>query len=205
MLDNNGFDLWADEYDKSVGVSDEDNTYPFAGYKKILGRIFEIIMNKPSAVVLDLGFGTATLATKLYENGCYIYGQDFSARMIELASEKMPDAHLYQGDFSQGLVKELKQESYDFIVATYSIHHLTDDRKIILLKELLDQLRDGGKIIIGDVAFKSRDELEACKEDCGDEWDDDEMYCVADDLKSEFPNLTFEKMTFCSGILMLSR
>ena len=205
MLDNNGFDLWADEYDKSVGVSDEDNTYPFAGYKKILGRIFEIIMNKPSAVVLDLGFGTATLATKLYENGCYIYGQDFSARMIELASEKMPDAHLYQGDFSQGLVKELKQESYDFIVATYSIHHLTDDRKIILLKELLDQLRDGGKIIIGDVAFKSRDELEACKEDCGDEWDDDEMYCVADDLKSEFPNLTFEKMTCCSGILMLSR
>ncbi len=73
------------------------------------------------------------------------------------------------------------------------------------MKELLDQLRDGGKIIIGDVAFKSRDELEACKEDCGDEWDDDEMYCVADDLKSEFPNLTFEKMTFCSGILMLSR
>ena len=205
MLDNNGFDLWADEYDKSVGVSDEDNTYPFAGYKNILGRIFEIIMNKPSAVVLDLGFGTATLATKLYENGCYIYGQDFSERMIELASEKMPDAHLYQGDFSQGLVKELKQESYDFIVATYSIHHLTDDRKIILLKELLDQLRDGGKIIIGDVAFKSRDELEACKEDYGDEWDDDEMYCVADDLKSEFPNLTFEKMTFCSGILMLSR
>lgn len=205
MLDNNGFDLWADEYDKSVGVSDEDNTYPFAGYKNILGRVFEIIMNKPSAVVLDLGFGTATLATKLYENGCYIYGQDFSARMIELASEKMPDAHLYQGDFSQGLVKELKQESYDFIVATYSIHHLTDDRKIVFLKELLDQLRDGGKIIIGDVAFKSRDELEACKEDCGDEWDDDEMYCVADDLKSEFPNLTFEKMTFCSGILMLSR
>ena len=205
MLDNNGFDLWADEYDKSVGVSDEDNTYPSAGYKNILGRIFEIIMNKPSAVVLDLGFGTATLATKLYENGCYIYGQDFSERMIELASEKMPDAHLYQGDFSQGLVKELKQESYDFIVATYSIHHLTDDRKIVFLKELLDQLRDGGKIIIGDVAFKSRDELEACKEDCGDEWDDDEMYCVADDLKSEFPNLTFEKMTFCSGILMLSR
>ncbi len=205
MLDNNGFDLWADEYDKSVGVSDEDNTYPFAGYKNILGRIFEIIMNKPSAVVLDIGFGTATLATKLYENGCDIYGQDFSARMIELASEKMPDAHLYQGDFSQGLVKELKQESYDFIVSTYSIHHLTDDRKIVFLKELLDQLRDGGKIIIGDVAFKSRDELEACKEDCGDEWDDDEMYCVADDLKSELPNLTFEKMTFCSGILMLSR
>lgn len=24
MLNNKGFDLWADDYDKSVGVSDED-------------------------------------------------------------------------------------------------------------------------------------------------------------------------------------
>ena len=118
MLDNKGFDLWADGYDKSVGVSEEDNTYPFAGYKKILGNIYEIIMKKPNAVVLDIGFGTAALTTKLYENGCVIYGQDFSARMIELASEKMPDAHLYQGDFTQGLVEPLQQKSYDFIVKT---------------------------------------------------------------------------------------
>jgi len=109
MLDDKGFDLWADGYDKSVGISDEDNTYPFAGYKKILGSIYKTIMEKPNAEVLDIGFGTATLATKLYENGCVIYGQDFSARMIELASEKMPDANLYQGDFTQGLVEPLKQ------------------------------------------------------------------------------------------------
>lgn len=205
MLDNKGFDLWADGYDEYVGVSEEDNTYPFAGYKKILGSIYEVIMKKSNAVVLDIGFGTATLTTRLYENGCVIYGQDFSSRMIELASEKMPGAHLYQGDFSHGLVEELKQESYEFIVATYSIHHLTDDQKIMFLRELLDHLRDGGKILIGDVAFKSRDELEVCKEDCGDAWDEDEIYCVVDELKTEFPNLEYEKMTFCSGILMISR
>lgn len=39
MLNNKGFDLWADDYDKSVGVSDEDRTYPFAGYKDILNKI----------------------------------------------------------------------------------------------------------------------------------------------------------------------
>ena len=203
MLDKKGFDLWADEYDKAVGISEEDNTYPFAGYKKILGSIYEIIMEKPKATVLDIGFGTASLTTKLYENGCIIYGQDFSSRMIELASAKMPDAHLYQGDFSQGLVEPLKQNSYDFIVATYSIHHLTDSQKIAFLKELLDHLKEGGKILIGDVAFENRDELEKCRERSGDEWDDDENYCVADELKSEFPNLRFEKVTFCSGILMI--
>ena len=36
MLNHKGFDLWADGYDKSVGLSDEANTYPFAGYKKVL-------------------------------------------------------------------------------------------------------------------------------------------------------------------------
>ena len=117
MLDNKGFDLRAAGYDKSVGLSDEENTYPFAGYKDVLGTIYKTIMEKKNAVVLDIGFGTGTLTTKLYENGCNIYGQDFSARMIELAFQKMPNAYLYQGDFTQGLVEPLQAQNYDFIVA----------------------------------------------------------------------------------------
>ncbi len=205
MLDHHGFDLWADGYDVSVGVSDADNTYPFAGYRMILGSIYKTIMEKPNPAVLDIGFGTGTLTEKLYENGCEIYGQDFSSRMIKLASAKMPDAHLYQDDFSRGLAEPLKRRFYDFIVATYSIHHLRDDQKIVFLRELLDHLKDDGKILIGDVAFCTREELNQCKGECEDEWDDDEFYCVADELRAEFPNLIFRKMTFCSGILMLSR
>ena len=33
MLNSKGFDLWADDYDKSVGVSEEENRYPFQGTK----------------------------------------------------------------------------------------------------------------------------------------------------------------------------
>lgn len=39
MLSNKGFDLWADGYDKSVNISDEDGKYPFAGYKTVLKEI----------------------------------------------------------------------------------------------------------------------------------------------------------------------
>ena len=205
MLDHKGFDLWADGYDESVGVSDEDHTYPFAGYKEILGSIYKTIMEKPNPAVLDIGFGTGTLTAKLYENGCKIYGQDFSSRMIELACAKMPDEHLYQGDFTQGLAEPIKRQSYDFIVATYSLHHLTDDQKIVFLKELLDHLKDDGMILIGDVAFSTREELDQCKEKSGEEWDDDEIYFVADELKAVFPGLVFTKMTFCSGVLTLYR
>ena len=72
MLDNKGFDLWADGYDADVGISDDDNEYPFAGYKNILGSIYSTIMSKKNATVLDIGFGTGTLATKLYKNSCTI-------------------------------------------------------------------------------------------------------------------------------------
>ena len=205
MLDNKGFDLWADGYDKTVGVSDEGNAYPFAGYKDVLGTIYKIIMDKPNAVVLDIGFGTGTLTTKLYENGCTIYGQDFSARMIELASEKMPNAHLYQGDFTQGMVEPLQAQSYDFIVATYSLHHLTDEQKVSFLRVLQDHLNPGGQILIGDVAFENRNQLEQCRKDVGDEWDDDEIYFVVDELKKYLPTFGFTRISYCAGVLSLNK
>lgn len=205
MLDNRGFNLWADGYDLAVGLSDEENTYPFAGYKEILGSIFQTIMEKPGAVVLDVGFGTGTLTTKLFENGCTVYGQDFSKRMIELASEKMPDAHLYQGDFSQGLVEALQSRSYDFIVATYSLHHLTDDQKVRFLQSLLERLNEDGKILIGDVAFRTRTDLEQCQREVGEEWDDEEIYFVIDEMRQSFPNLIYQPVSYCAGILTLSR
>lgn len=34
MLSNKGFDLWADGYDKSVGLSDEDGTIPLLGIEQ---------------------------------------------------------------------------------------------------------------------------------------------------------------------------
>ena len=204
MLDNKGFDLWADGYDKTVGVSDEENTYPFAGYKNVLGTIYKTIMDKKNAVVLDIGFGTGTLTTKLYENGCTIYGQDFSARMIERASEKMAGAHLYQGDFTQGLVEPLLAQRYDFIVATYSLHHLPDEQKVSFLRVLQDHLNPGGQILIGDVAFETRAELEQCQKDSGDAWDDDEIYFVVDELRKTFPKLAFASISYCAGVLSMT-
>ena len=205
MLDSKGFDIWADGYDKTVGISDEENTYPFAGYKEILGRIYKTIMEKPGATVLDIGFGTGTLTTKLYENGCIIYGQDFSSRMIELASTKMPDAHLFQGDITNGLAVPLLLHRYDFIVATYSLHHLTDEQKKVFIRILLDQLKDGGRILIGDVAFETREDLEKCSREAGEEWDDEEFYFIADEMKAVFPDLEFTRISFCAGILSLKK
>ena len=34
MLSNTGFDLWADGYDKSVGLSDENDRYPLVFFNQ---------------------------------------------------------------------------------------------------------------------------------------------------------------------------
>lgn len=203
MLDNKGFDIWAEEYDTSVKLSNEDNTYPFVGYNEIIYKIYKTVISKSNATVLDIGFGTGTLTQKLYQYGCDIYGQDFSSRMIELASNRMPNANLYQGDFIKGVVEQLKQRLYDFIIATYSIHHLKRDEKVKFLHELLSLLNNNGMILIGDVMFETQKELEKCREELLDKWDNDEFYCVVSDLKKEFPNLQFERISFCSGIISI--
>lgn len=203
MLSSKEFDLWADGYDKSVGLSDEDGTYPFAGYKQILNEIYNRVLTDKSSAVLDIGFGTGTLTNKLYGQGCRIWGQDFSERMIELAKAKMPEAELYRGDFSMGLVEELKHNSYDAIIATYSLHHLSSERQIGFIKSILPLLHGGGWLYIGDVAFETRAELERCRKLAGEEWDDEEIYFVADELTKSFPQMKYEKFSFCAGLFSI--
>ncbi len=205
MLDNKGFDLWADGYDKSVGLSDDDNSYPFAGYKEILNQIYNEVLSIKSKKVLDIGFGTGTLTSRLYEKGTEIYGQDFSKEMLAIAKGKMPHAHLYSKDFSLGLDEKLLANKYDAIIATYSLHHLVDEDKIDFIKSLLSLLNDGGKILIGDVAFRTRDELEACKHQAGKSWDDEEFYFIYDEIKDKFPTSTFNQISHCAGIITIKR
>lgn len=205
MLDENGFDLWADNYDKSVGVSDEGETYPFAGYRRILNAIYNRVLNASAKTVLDIGFGTGTLTSKLYAHGCMIYGQDFSQKMLKFAQDKMPNAKLFQGDFSNGLAEPLTKQTYDTIIATYSLHHLTDILKISFIHDLLPLLNDGGYIYIGDVAFETRASLEKCRDSAGCDWDNDEIYFVFDELQKYIPEIKFEKLSCCAGLLSLHR
>jgi len=205
MLDKEGFDLWADGYDTTVRISDEEKKYPFAGYNGVLEIIFQNVMKQKDATVLDLGFGTGTLTAKLYKHGCNIYGQDFSSRMVELASAKMPDSHLYQGDFTQGLVEPLCHQNYDCIVATYSLHHLTNEQKIVFIHILQDYLKKSGKILIGDIVFENREELEQCRQAAGDDWDNEEIYFIADELRNIFPSLSYTRVSYCAGVLTITK
>ena len=206
MLNNKGFNLWADEYDKSVQLSDESNEYPFAGYKEVLNTIYNIVREK-TGTVLDIGFGTGILTKKLYMDGYKITGIDFSERMIQIAQEKMPEAGLIQYNFADGLPKTLKGINFDWIISTYAIHHLTDEQKKLFILESMDHLNPDGLIIFGDVAFETKEDLEQVKKREQKKWDEEEFYLVAEAIRKMLPEfrIDFQKISYCSGVMTIRR
>lgn len=203
MLKSAGFNLWAENYDESVGLADENNDYPFAGYKELMDAIYGTIMMKKPAAVLDIGIGTGTLAAKLYQEGNSITGIDFSEEMLKIAAEKMSNALLIQHDFSAGLPQRLDGAKFDFIISTYALHHLPDEQKADFILSLLCRLKEGGKIIIGDVGFRTRSDLEKCKDSCGDEWDDEEFYFVYSEMNKRLSGkckTRYYQFSHCSGV-----
>lgn len=205
MLTNQGFNLWSDNYDQTVQVSEENNLYPFAGYKKILNTIFNEVMQEENSKVLDIGFGTGVLTSKLYENGHQIDGVDFSSKMISIAQSKMPNANLYEWDISVGLPPEILENKYDSIISTYTLHHLTDEEKISFITDLILLLKKDGNIFIGDISFETREKLDTCRQESIEYWDEDEYYFVYDEISSllKYP-CEFYPISHCGGVFIIS-
>ena len=102
--------------------SNDEYSYPFAGYYEILKIIYKTVCErKKDGYILDVGFGTGILTEKFYQNGYSVTGIDFSQQMIDTANLKMPDANLIQHDFSTGYPSALKEKTFDFIISTYAI------------------------------------------------------------------------------------
>lgn len=204
MLDSKGFDLWANGYDKSVNLSEENDEYPFAGYKDVLNYIYNQVRENSYSSVLDIGFGTGLLTTQLYNEGYQITGIDFSSNMIDIAKKKMPNATLINWDFASGLPIEIISNKYDYIISTYAIHHLSDEGKIEFIKSLLKLLKVNGEILIGDVSFETSQELDQCKEMYKEIWDNEEIYFVANEMVNSLNELyycNYDKISHCSGVL----
>ncbi len=203
MLDNKDFDMWAKDYDKSVEASSKE--YPFDGYYEVLTRVYNLVEEKKDKKILDVGFGTGLLTGKFYEAGAEIYGMDFSQSMIDIAKEKMPKGVFLQGDFNNGVPEQWRDLTFDYIVSSYAIHHLTDDKKVEFIGELKNLLREAGKIIIADVAFEAEIDLKKCRETNIDSWDEDEIYMVAEKitqmLKDKGIETKYTQVSSCAGIL----
>jgi putative AdoMet-dependent methyltransferase len=203
LLDSISFDIWAEEYDQFIQRNSKG--YPFEGYYDVLNYMYHLIGNKQSSKILDIGVGTGILTYQLYTDGAAIYGIDFSKKMLEIAQAKMPKAQFVKWDFNFGLPPEFECNKYDYIISSYALHHLDTIKKIETIKQLQNVLGIGGKIVIGDIAFETIEELLKCKNENKDNWDDEEIYIIANEitrkLKTNGISANYKQISSCAGVL----
>ncbi len=100
--------------------------------------------------ILDLGAGTGILTELLYKQhpNSEITLVDLSEDMLNIAKEKFREH-----DFRYVIADYLRhdfEEEYDIVVSSLSIHHLTDEEKIVLYTKIYNILSQGGVFINAD-------------------------------------------------------
>ena len=194
------FEDWAIDYESDVARWEAAGGYPFGGRTQVMDLVRELARPEAGAKVLDLGCGPGILLEELADAGCEAYGVDSARQMLALAEMRVPTAHLNLADLRDEIPAEWGR-GFRAIISTYAIHHIPDDEKVGLIGRLLGLFEPGGAVLIGDVAFATRADLLAAREVAGEDWDDEEFYCVADELAQALPGVTFHKVTDWSGVV----
>ncbi|MEC5423731.1 class I SAM-dependent methyltransferase [Virgibacillus sp. C22-A2] len=180
------FEDWAKTYDESVGGNNLEYREVFENYESILNAVAE----NSNGVVLEFGVGTGNLSTKLLQAGHQVVGIEPSKSMRDVASKKLPNLKLLEGDFLS--FPELPHQ-VDTITSTYAFHHLTDVEKETAIQRYFDILPIGGKIVFGDTMFKSEEVKEAFIQNAKDKGYNN----LAEDLAREYyPTIEFLRNIF---------
>jgi len=196
------FDDWAESYDASVSI----DQFPFYGYRDVMTNVVALAEARPGMSVLDLGTGTGNLANGFSRLGCELWCTDFSAPMLAQARHKLPEAHFLQHDLRMDLPAEW-QRPFDRIVSAFVFHHFELDEKIRILRRLLARLAPGGRMVIGDIAFRNQAALDKVKAEAGEEWED-EFYWLVDQsmtaLEKAGVQASYRQVSVCAGIFVIS-
>jgi putative AdoMet-dependent methyltransferase len=195
------FDAWADSYDTSITT----DQFPFWGYQEVLSRMTALAGVQAGMSVLDLGTGTGKLAARFSELGCELWCTDFSAVMLEKARHKLPRAHFLLHDLRMELPAGWNRP-FDRIVSAYVFHHFEMDEKVRILRGLSPYLAPGGRMVIGDIAFRDQAALDQVRVEAGADWEQ-EFYWLADEALRELGKAglpaQYLQISSCAGILVI--
>jgi len=140
------YDAVANEYVRRI--ADELAHKPLD--RQLLDRFATDIREK--GVACDMGCGPGHVARYLHDRGVQICGIDLSPSMIEQARRLCPDIEFHTGDM---IALDVQDETWNGIVAFYSLIHIPRDQMLVALGELHRALRKGGQLL---VAFHIGDE-----------------------------------------------
>lgn len=146
------------KFDKMVRDKSNDELGLFEKYDEILADIRSRIIERKAVSVIDIGCGTGNLCGEL-SNEIDILGIDSSLEMMLQAKKKYNNMEFKLGNF---LDKPFRKNVADIVVTTYAFHSLNNDEKKEAIKNMLEYLKNHGKIIIADFMFANDIGRENC-------------------------------------------
>jgi len=178
-VDEFNHDEWASDYDRDVS----DESHPIrAGYGALLDWVIHKADIGKEHEVLELGSGSGNLTEKI-PDCARILCVDISGEMEALAGPKT--LHLKNRDFKKSdILQVFEQEigSFDTVISTYTIHHLVEEEKKRLFKEIWRVLKAGGTAVLGDLMFEN----ESTKEQILQQFMDSGHSDVVQDIGDEY-------------------
>ncbi|MHB1118966.1 MAG: class I SAM-dependent methyltransferase [Bellilinea sp.] len=121
------------------------------GFKK---RLIEQTNPQPGERILDLGCGTGTLTIMLQRRqpAAEVVGLDGDPRVLDIAQKKADRVGVASIRWDTGLADELPypDESFDKVITSMMLHHLTLPEKLEAFHEVHRVLKPGGSFHIAD-------------------------------------------------------
>ena len=140
------------------------DTFLFRGkLRELRQRTADLAHIQPGEMVLDVGCGTGTLAMEVEPHvnaKGHVFGIDPGAQQIARARSKAAKRNL-SIEFQIGVIEQLDfpDQTFDVVVSTIMMHHLSDSLKRQGLSEIARVLKPGGRLVIAD--FKRPEERAA--------------------------------------------
>jgi ubiquinone/menaquinone biosynthesis C-methylase UbiE len=140
------------------------DTFLFRGkLRELRQRTADLARIQPGENVLDVGCGTGTLAMEVKPRvGAtgHVFGIDPGEQQIYRARSKAA-RHNLSIEFQIGVIEHLDfpDQSFDVVLSTIMMHHLSDSLKRQGLAEIARVLKSGGRLVIAD--FKRSEERPA--------------------------------------------
>ena len=155
-VDRWNFNQIAPHYDELVVQAQQG--LPHENYEEVLDQVVQRIAPVQGEKGLDAGTGTGNLAKRFCDRGIAMCAFDQSREMLKVCKAKNPEVETKLGSF---FAIPYLDHTFDFVVTSYALHHLTDEQKLLALAEFQRVLKPGGRVVIADFMFATTSVREA--------------------------------------------
>jgi tRNA (cmo5U34)-methyltransferase len=138
-------------FDQTVAYYDDWMRRALPSYRDLFGVASGVMPFETDVPIrgLDLGAGTGLFSEHVlakYPNATFVL-YDLAAKMLDVARDRFNG----RGDQFEFVIKEYRElqaaDTYDLVISSLSIHHLTHEDKRALFHQIYGALKDGGAFV----------------------------------------------------------